>query len=62
MDTVFPNAQTKWRAIDNDTIQPIGYWCIASFETLTAILCWVGCIFTAVKINAPKKFSNYPSA
>lgn len=54
MDTVFPNAPTKWRAIDNDTIQHIGYWCIVTFETLTAILCWAGCIFMAVKINAPK--------
>lgn len=42
MDTIFPDATIKYRAITDPTIQNIGYVFIIAAETLTAILCWLG--------------------
>jgi Predicted small integral membrane protein (DUF2165) len=42
MDTVYPTATIRYRAIDNPTLQNAGYMLIIAAETLTAILCWVG--------------------
>ena len=42
MDTVFPTATTKYRAIELPLIHNAGYISIIAAETLTAILCWWG--------------------
>jgi predicted small integral membrane protein len=42
MDTVYPTATIRYRAIDNPTLQNAGYVLIIAAETLTAILCWIG--------------------
>ncbi|KAB2699543.1 MULTISPECIES: DUF2165 family protein [unclassified Ochrobactrum] len=42
MDTIFPDASIKYRAIDNPTLHHAGYILIIAAETLTAILCWIG--------------------
>ncbi len=42
MDTIFPDASIKWRAIESPFIQHAGYIFIIALETLTAILCWIG--------------------
>jgi predicted small integral membrane protein len=42
MDSVFPTATIKYRAIDNPTLQTAGYLVIIAAETLTAMLCWIG--------------------
>lgn len=42
MDTIFPDAAIKYRAITNPTVQNLGYICIIAAETLTALLCWIG--------------------
>ncbi len=42
MDTIFPDASIKWRAIESPFLQHAGYIFIIALETLTAILCWVG--------------------
>ena len=42
MDTIFPDATIKYRAIESPFIQNLGYILIIAAETLTAILCWVG--------------------
>lgn len=55
MDTVFADAPTKWRAIENSAIQHIGYWTIVTCETLTAILCWIGSVRMVLSIKAAKK-------
>ncbi|HVW55650.1 MAG TPA: DUF2165 domain-containing protein [Rhizobiaceae bacterium] len=54
MDTVFPDAPTRSRAIDNETIQWLGYAAIVLCETLTAILCWIGAIMMLSKIKRSK--------
>ena len=42
MDTIFPAATIKYRAIDSVVAHHAIYILIIVFETLTAILCWAG--------------------
>lgn len=42
MDTIFPDATIKYRAIENPVLHHIGYISIIAAETLTAALCWLG--------------------
>lgn len=42
MDTIFPDATIKYRAITNPQLHHAGYILIIAAETLTAILCWIG--------------------
>lgn len=42
MDTIFPTATIKYRAIDSVFLHHAGYIFIIALETLTAILCWIG--------------------
>lgn len=42
MDTIFPSATIKYRAIDTTLIHHVGYIGIIALEALTAILCWIG--------------------
>lgn len=42
MDTIFPTATIKYRAIDSAVIQHAAYIFIIALETLTALLCWIG--------------------
>jgi predicted small integral membrane protein len=42
MDTIFPDATIKYRAITNPAVQNFGYIAIIAAETLTAVLCWIG--------------------
>ena len=44
MDTTFPNATLRWRAITNPTFQQAGYWGIIAAEILTAVGLWLGCL------------------
>jgi len=42
MDTIFPDATIKYRAITSPLVHHIAYNFIIACETLTAILCWIG--------------------
>jgi len=42
MDTIFPDAPVGYRAINSPVIHWLGYISIVLFETLTAVLCWIG--------------------
>ena len=42
MDTIFPDATIKYRAITPVWVHHAGYIGIITLETLTAILCWIG--------------------
>ena len=44
MDTIFPDATIKYRAITSPFVQNLGYILIIAAETLTAALCWVGAV------------------
>ena len=42
MDTIFPDATIKYRAIDSNVLHNAGYILIIAAETVTAMLCWIG--------------------
>ncbi len=42
MDTIFPSATIKYRALDSAVVHHAAYILIIALETLTAVLCWVG--------------------
>lgn len=42
MDTIFPDATIKYRAIEAPWMHHAGYVLIIAAETATAILCWIG--------------------
>ncbi|WP_414474916.1 DUF2165 family protein [Microvirga sp. M2] len=42
MDTIFPDATIKYRAITNPALHNAAYIMIIAAETLTAVLCWIG--------------------
>lgn len=42
MDTIFPDATIKYRAIDSVAVHHAAYIFIIALEALTSILCWAG--------------------
>lgn len=42
MDTIFPEATIKYRAIESPTAHHVSYVILIILQTLTAILCWIG--------------------
>lgn len=54
MDTIFPDATIKYRAITSPGLQQAAYLLIIAAETLTAILCWIGAAQMLRNINSPR--------
>lgn len=44
MDTIFPDATIKYRAISSPALHNAFYILIIAAETLTAVLCWIGAL------------------
>ena len=44
MDTIFPDSNTKWRALTNESLATLFYWGIISWEALSGIVCWLAAI------------------
>ena len=42
MDTIFPDATIKYRAVTSPALQHAAYMAIIAAETATAVLCWIG--------------------
>ena len=42
MDSIFPDATIRYRAITATWLQYVAYDAIIAFEALTALLCWLG--------------------
>ncbi len=53
MDTIFPTATIKYRAIDSVVLHHAAYIVIIALETLTAILCWWGAGRLLGNVRAP---------
>lgn len=53
MDTIFPDATIKYRRIESPIVQHAGYITIIAFETLTALLCWLGALILLKNIETP---------
>lgn len=58
MDTIYPTSSLTWRAVTNPQIQHFVYWSIIAWETLTAILCWVGVLQLSQTIQAEASTFN----
>lgn len=59
MDTIFPDATIKYRAIETEWLHHVGYIGIITLETLTAIICWVaGFKLLAVRNESAKIFNK----
>lgn len=58
MDTIFPESEIKYRAIESPMIHTIGYIGIIVLETLTAIFCWIGGIVLLKNWKQPAKIFN----
>ena len=52
MDSIFPEATIKYRAIDNPALHHIAYNLIIAAETLTALLCWIGAFSMLGRLSA----------
>ena len=53
MDTIFPDATIKYRAIAPVWLHHAGYIAIIGLETVTAILCWIGGLRLLARRSAP---------
>jgi len=59
MDTIFPTATIKYRAIDSVFLHHAAYVLIIALETLTALLCWAGAYRLASRARAPARQFNH---
>ena len=58
MDTIFPTATIKYRALDSVFLHHAGYIVIIALEALTAILCWIGAYRLLKAAKAPARDFN----
>ena len=52
MDTIFPDATIRYRAITDPALHHAAYALIIAAETLTAILCWIGAFMLLARMRA----------
>ena len=52
MDTVFPDAAIRYRAIASPVLHHVAYALIIAAEAVTAILCWIGAVRLARALRA----------
>lgn len=58
MDTIFPDAAIKYRAITSPALHNLFYVAIIAAETLTALLCWLGAYRLAMNLNGGAREFN----
>lgn len=58
MDTIFPTATIRYRAIASPELHTAAYVLIIAAETATAILCWIGAFAMAGRLGAPAPVFN----
>ncbi len=58
MDTIFPTATIRYRAITAPELHTVAYVLIIAVETVTAILCWIGAFAMASHLGAPARAFN----
>lgn len=58
MDTIFPDAAIKYRAITNPALHNLFYLLIIAAEALTAILCWIGAYRLATNLRNDARSFN----
>ncbi len=58
MDTIFPFAAIKYRAITDETLQHVAYAVIIATQATIAVLCWIGAGALARHIRADARSFN----
>ena len=58
MDTIFPTATIKYRAIESDALHHVGYVAIIALEALTALVCWIGAYRLLKAVKGPASHFN----
>jgi predicted small integral membrane protein len=58
MDSIYPSSTLTWRAIPDVRWHHIVYRMIITWETITAVLCWVGCVNLGLRLAAPAEQFN----
>jgi predicted small integral membrane protein len=53
MDTSFPDATIRYRAIDNPALHHAAYWSIIGTEVASAVLCWIGVLLLLRHLRSP---------
>ncbi|HUH59065.1 MAG TPA: DUF2165 domain-containing protein [Candidimonas sp.] len=53
MDTIFPTATIRYRAIESPMLHHAAYMLIIALEALTALLCWVGAHRLLKRVQSP---------
>jgi predicted small integral membrane protein len=62
MDSIFPDATIRYRAISNPVFHHIAYNLIIAAETITALLCWIGAFAMLGRLSAdPRTFNRSKS-
>jgi predicted small integral membrane protein len=52
MDSIFPGANIRYRAITGPTLHHVAYGLIIAAEALTAVLCWIGAAKLLYRLRA----------
>jgi predicted small integral membrane protein len=58
MDTVFPDTTIRYRAVTSPALHHAAYILIIAFETLAAVLCWIGAVRMFRAISTPAAFAR----
>ena len=58
MDTIFPDADVRYRAVTSPILHHIAYVVIIVIETLVAALCWLGGVRMASRVRAEAALFN----
>lgn len=58
MDTIFPEANVRYRAVTSPTLHHAAYVAIIVIETLVAALCWLGSVRMASRVRAEAVLFN----
>jgi predicted small integral membrane protein len=58
MDTTYKSTAVMSRAIDNPLMQKAAYFFIICWESMTAVMCWLGCMILFAKINRTQSEFN----
>ena len=58
MDSTFPGNQAMWRSIHSTFVYQSFYDSIISWESVTAVLCWIGGILLLRKLRSPASEFN----
>ena len=58
MDTIFPDADVRYRAVTSPVLHHVAYVAIIIVESIVAALCWLGAVRMASRVRADAALFN----